>query len=45
MENSGVLYPFIQFKLLAPNTIKKCININNEEKLGQTIFLDKYNSR
>lgn len=45
MGNEGELHNFIQFKLLAPDGIKKCQNINNEEKNGQTIILDKYNSR
>lgn len=45
MENEGELHNFIQFKLLTPDGIKKCENINNEEKNGQTIILDKYNSR
>lgn len=45
MDNVGELHNFIQFKLLAPDVIKKCQNINNEEKNLQTIILDKYNSR
>ncbi|XP_022162377.1 uncharacterized protein LOC111028140 [Myzus persicae] len=45
VDNVGELHNFIQFKLLAPDGIKKCQNINNEEKNGQTIILDKYNSR
>uniref|UniRef100_A0A2S2QKL5 Uncharacterized protein n=1 Tax=Sipha flava TaxID=143950 RepID=A0A2S2QKL5_9HEMI len=44
-ERSSVLYHFTQFKLIAPEAVKKCISINNEEKSGQTIFLDKYNSK
>ncbi|VVC29385.1 Hypothetical protein CINCED_3A022693 [Cinara cedri] len=45
VENEGILHPFIQFKLIAPDTVKKCLSIKNEEKLGQIIFLDKYSSR
>jgi len=45
VENVGELHDFIQFKLRAPDGIKKCQNIINEEKNGQTIILDKYNSR
>lgn len=44
-ERSNVLYNFAQFKLIAPEAVKKCQSINNEEKTGQTICLDKYNSR
>lgn len=45
MENVEDLHNFVQFKLLSPEGIKKCQIINNEEKNGQTIILDKYNSR
>uniref|UniRef100_A0A2S2P362 Uncharacterized protein n=1 Tax=Schizaphis graminum TaxID=13262 RepID=A0A2S2P362_SCHGA len=45
VENVGDLHNFIQFKLLASDGIKKCQNINNEERNGQIIILDKYNSR
>jgi len=45
VDHVGELHNFIQFKLLAPDGIKKCQSINSEEKNGQTILLDKYNSR
>ncbi|XP_050056952.1 uncharacterized protein LOC114131331 [Aphis gossypii] len=45
VENVEDLHNFIQFKLLSLEGIKKCQTINNEEKNGQTIILDKYNSR
>ncbi|KAF0750574.1 Uncharacterized protein FWK35_00018864 [Aphis craccivora] len=45
VENVEDLHNFTQFKLLTTEGIKKCQNINNEEKNGQTIILDKYNSR
>lgn len=44
-ESTGLLHDFIQLKSLAPDAVKKCQRINNEEKTGQTIYLDKYNSR
>lgn len=44
-KSTGLLHDFIQLKLLAPDAVKKCQRINNDEKNGQTIQLDQYNSR
>lgn len=44
-EYKGVLYHFIKFKSLAPDAVKKCESIYDEAKHGQTIYLDKYNSK
>ncbi|XP_050428927.1 uncharacterized protein LOC126838485 isoform X2 [Adelges cooleyi] len=44
-QSSNALQNFVNIKSLIPDTIKKCHNINNAEKNGQTIFLDNHTSK